>query len=185
MSTPSIEQLAESQKANAEVLLNLLRTAFTGIERLTALNIAATREFFNDSVASTQQLLAAKDANAVAELAKPSLDKWLDYSRKVYELSAEVQKELTGAVETQYATFTKNATSAVESAKANAPIGGDVFSAAFKSVIDASSQAFENITSVTKQLTELAESNLQTAAAKPAAPAAKSATAAARKAAAK
>ena len=43
MSNPSIEQLAAAQKANSEVLLALLRASFNGVERLTALNIAASR----------------------------------------------------------------------------------------------------------------------------------------------
>ena len=118
-------------------------------------------------MANTQQLLAAKDANSVAklnsDLSKPNLEKWLEYSRNVYELSAQVQKELTSVIEAQYNSFSKNASSAVDKATANAPIGGDVFSAALKSVLNASSQAFENITSATKQLSDIAEANLQTA----------------------
>jgi phasin family protein len=167
MSTPNFEQLAAVQKANTEVLLTLLRTAFNGVERLTALNIAASRDFFNNSVANAQQLMGAKDAGEVAklnsELAKPSVDKWMEYSRNVYNLAAEVQKELTSVVESQYSSFAKNATSAVEKATATAPVGGDVFAAAMKSVLNASSQAFENITAATKQLTDIAEANIQAA----------------------
>jgi hypothetical protein len=79
MSNPNIEQLTAAQKANAEVMMALLRTAFNGVERLTALNMAASREFFNNTVASSQQLLSAKDAKDVAklnsELAQPNVDK--------------------------------------------------------------------------------------------------------------
>ena len=66
MSNPNFEQLTAAQKANAEVMMTLLRTAFDGVERLTALNMAASREFFNNTVANAQQLLSAKDASAVA-----------------------------------------------------------------------------------------------------------------------
>ena len=68
MSNPNIEQLTAAQKANAEVMMALMRTAFNGVERLTALNMAASREFFNNTVANAQQLLSAKDANTVAKL---------------------------------------------------------------------------------------------------------------------
>lgn len=167
MSNPGFEQLAAAQKANAEVLLALVRTAFNGVERLTALNIAASRDFFNNSVANTQQILGAKDANDVAklnnELAKPNLDKWMEYSRSVYDLAAQIQKELTAVVETQYSSFAKNASSAVEKASATAPVGGDVFAAAMKSMLDASTKAFDNMTAVTKQFTDIAEANLQAA----------------------
>jgi phasin family protein len=165
MSNPNIEQLAAAQKANTDVLLALLRTAFNGVERLTALNISASRELFNSTVSNTQQLMAAKDANSVgklnSELAQPSMDKWVEYSRNVYNLGTEVQQELTSVIEAQYSNFTKSATSAVEKATAGAPAGSDVFAAALKSVMSASTQAFENINSVTKQLSGIAEANIQ------------------------
>jgi len=167
MSNPGLDQLAAAQKANAEVLLALVRTAFNGVERLAALNIAASRDFFNNSVANTQQLLGAKDPNDVAklntELAKPNLDKWMEYSRSVYDLAAQVQKELTSVVEAQYSSFAKNASSAVEKASAGAPVGGDVFAVAMRSMLDASTKAFDNMTAVTKQFTDIAEANMQAA----------------------
>lgn len=167
MSNPNIEQLAAAQKANTEVLLNLMLTAFNGVERLTALNISVARDFFNSSVAGTQTLLAAKDPKALAqfngELAKPGLDKLMEYSRNLYELSTEVQKELTAVVESHYSTFTKNAASAVEKATASAPVGGDVLAAAMKSMLSASTQAFQNMSAVSKQLTDLAETNVKAA----------------------
>jgi phasin family protein len=188
MSNPNFEQLTAAQKANAEVMTTLLRTAFDGVERLTALNMAASREFFNNTIASSQQLLSAKDANAVAklntELAQPNAAKWMDYSRSVYELVAEMQKEVTSVLETQYSSFTKNATSAVEKAKSSAPVGGDVFAATMQSMLNASTKAFDNMTGMAKQLSDIAEANMATAS-KAAAPAKTSATAAARKSAAK
>jgi phasin family protein len=187
MSNPNFEQLTAAQKANAEVMTTLLRTAFSGVERLTALNMAASREFFNNTMAGTQQLLSAKDAGAVAklntELAQPNAAKWMDYSRSVYELVAEMQKEVTSVMEAQYSSFTKNATSAVEKAKTSAPVGGDVFAATMQSMLNASTKAFDNMTGMAKQLSDIAEANMA-AAGKVAAPA-KSATAAAAKKAAK
>ena len=187
MSNPNFEQLTAAQKANAEVMTTLLRTAFGGAERLTALNMAASREFFNNTMAGTQQLLSAKDAKAVAqlntELAQPNAAKWMDYSRSVYELVAEMQKEVTSVMEAQYSSFTKNATSAVEKAKTSAPVGGDVFAATMQSMLNASTKAFDNMTGMAKQLSDIAEANMA-AAGKVAAPA-KSATAAAAKKAAK
>ena len=193
MSNLNFDQLTAAQKANAEVMTTLLRTAFNGVERLTALNMAASREFFNNTMAGTQQLLSAKDPQAVAklntELAQPNAAKWMDYSRSVYELVAEMQKEVTSVMEGQYGSFTKNMTSAVEKAKTSAPVGGDVFAATMQSMMDASTKAFDNMSGMAKQLADIAEANMA-AASKVAAPAtksapAKSATAAAAKKAAK
>jgi len=167
MTKPNMEQLAAAQKANAEVMMALLRTAFNGVERLTALNMAASREFFNNTVANTQQILGAKDAGAVAklntELAKPNVDKWVDYSRSVYDLVTSMQKEVTSVMESQYSSFTKNAASAVEKAKGSAPVGGDVFAATMQSMLNASTKAFDNMTSMAKQLSDVAEANMKAA----------------------
>ena len=194
MNNPNIEQLTAAQKANAEVMMALLRTAFNGVERLTALNMAASRDFFNNTVAGTQKLMAAKDVSEITQLntiAQPGAEKWMDYSRSVYELVAEMQKEVTSVMEAQYSSFTKSATSAVEKAKSSAPVGGDVFAATMQSMLNASTKAFDNMTGMAKQLSDIAEANLQTAgktvavAAKPAAKAVSATAAAAKKSAAK
>ena len=169
MSKPNMEQLAVAQKANAEVMMALLRTAFNGVERLTALNMAASREFFNTTVASTQQLLGAKDANALtklnSELAAPNVEKLSAYSRSVYDLVTDLQKEVTSVLESQYSAFTKNAESAVQKAKASAPVGGDVFAATMESLLGASTKAFDQMSSIAKQFSDLAESNMKAASA--------------------
>jgi len=77
----------------------------------------------------------------------------------------------------------KPAGSAVEKATASAPVGGDVFAATMQSMLNASTKAFDNMTGMAKQLSDIAEANMA-AASKVAAPA-KSATAAAAKKAAK
>ncbi len=167
MSKPNVEQLAAAQKANAEVMMALVRTAFNGVERLTALNMAASRELFNNTVNNAQQLLGAKDAAEAAklsnELAKPNVEKLTDYSRSVYDLVTEMQKEVTSVLESQYSSFTKNAASAVEKAKTSAPVGGDVFAATMQSMLNASTKAFENLTGLAKQFSDLAETNVKAA----------------------
>jgi len=118
-----------------------------------------------------------------SNLAQPGAEKWMDYSRTVYDLVSQMQKEVTSVMEAQYSTFQKNASTAVEKATASAPVGGDVFAATMKSMMDASTKAFTNMSGMAKQLTDIAEANMAVAT-KAAAPA-KSATAAAAKKAAK
>lgn len=188
MSNPNMEQLAAAQKANTEVMTTLLRTAFSGVERLTAINLAASRDFLNNSVAGTQQLMAAKDVKDVTklntELAKPSVDKLVEYSRSVYELVAEMQKEITSVLEAQYSSFAQNASSAVEKASAGAPVGGDVFAATMKTMLGASTKAFDSMNAMAKQMTGIAEANMDVAT-KATGKAASATTAAAKKSAAK
>jgi len=167
MSNANLEQLATAQKANAEVMMTLMRTAFEGMEKLAALNMAASREFFNASVTNVQQLMAAKDAQELAKInstiAQPNVQKLMDYSRNVYDLVTQLQEEVTAAMNTQYSDFSKKASASIEKTSAQAPVGGDVFAAAMKSMLDATNQAFGNMQNMARQMTEIADANLQAA----------------------
>jgi len=167
MSDNPLEQLAQTQKANADVLSALVRTAFSGVEQLTALNIAASRDFFNASVSNAQQLLSVKDPQDLvklnASLAQPNVEKLIDYSSKVYALTAQLQKELTAVVEAQYGAFTRNASAAIEKTSASAPLGGDVFAAALKSMLDAATAGYGNLTQLTHQFADITDANVQAA----------------------
>lgn len=165
--TPNFEQVTAAQKANAEVVVALMRTSFEGMQRLAELNMAATREFFNNSVSNANTLLSAKDVNEVTalnqQLSKPSVDQMMDYSRKVYDLVAQMQKDVTAVMEAQYSQFQKEANDAISKTK-SAPVGGDVFAAAMKTMLDQTNKAFEGMNAVARQMAELAETNLKTAA---------------------
>lgn len=167
MSNNNLEQLAAAQKANAEVMTALMRTAFEGMEKLAALNMAASREFFNASVANAQQLLAAKDAQELAKInasiSQPNVQKLMDYSRSVYDLVGQMQQEVTSVMESQYSNFSKKASASIAKTSAQAPVGGDVFAAAMKSMLDATNQAFGNMQNMAKQMTEIADANLNAA----------------------
>ncbi len=165
MSNLNLEQLANSQKASAEVMMTLVRSAFNGMEQLAALNLAATRELFNASVANTQQLLSVKDPKELgklsSELAKPNVEKMTEYSRRVADLVTSMQKEITSVMEAQYSSFTKNASSAIEKTTATAPVGGDIFGAAMKQMLEASTKAYDNMTQMAKQMTDIADANVK------------------------
>lgn len=165
MNNPNLEQIAAAQKANAEVMTALLRTAFDGMEKLAALNLAATREFFNSSVAGAQQMMAAKDAQDLskinASLAQPNVEKMMEYSRSVYDLVTQMQRQVTEVMEAQYGQMTKAAKSTIEKTTAQAPVGGDVFAAAMNSMLGATNKAFENMQSMARQMADIADANMK------------------------
>ena len=167
MSNNNLDQLAAAQKANAEVMMTLMRTAFEGMEKLAALNMNASREFFNTSVSSAQQMLAAKDAQELAKIntavAQPNAQKLMEYSRNVYDLVTQLQQQVTSVMDSQYNNFSKKASATIAQTSAQAPVGGDVFAAAMKSMLDATNQAFGNMQNMAKQMTEIADANLQAA----------------------
>ncbi|HEY5762220.1 MAG TPA: phasin family protein [Rhodocyclaceae bacterium] len=162
---PDFEQLAAAQKANTEVLMAVMKTGFEGVQRIADLNMAATRELFDSTIASANTLMSAKDINDAARLnqtmAQPNVERMVDYSRRLYELMAQMQKEMTGIIESQYSQFAKNAAGAIDKTKASAPVGGDVFAAAMKSMLDATNQVFDQMTAATKQITDATEANVK------------------------
>ncbi|MDR1890438.1 MAG: phasin family protein [Zoogloeaceae bacterium] len=163
MSTQGFEQLVATQKVGADALLTLIRSTSTGLERLTALNIAAARDFLNSSVANTQQVLAVKDVSDLsrvnANLLQPALEKWLDYSRNVYALANSLQKEVAAIAEGQYAQITKTATASLDKTK-SAP-GNDIIAATVKTFLDTSGRVYEQLNSISKQANAIAEANIQ------------------------
>jgi phasin family protein len=165
-STPDFEQMTAAQKANAEVVTALMRSSFEGMQRLAELNMAATREFFDQSVNRANTLLSAKDVNDMAslnqQLAAPNFEKAMEYSRSVYDLIASMQKDVTTVLEAQYSQFKKGASQAIDKSK-SAPVGGDVFAAAMKSMLDQTNKAFEGMNAVARQMAELADANMKAA----------------------
>lgn len=160
----NIEQFAAAQQAGAEVMMTLMRTAFEGMQRFADLNMAVTREVFNTGVANAQQLMGAKDPQDLMKLntalAQPNVDKMVEYSRSVYDLISEMQQTVTSVIEKQYGSFTANAAAAIDQTKAATPVGGDVFAAAMKSMLDATTQTFDNMTLMAKQMADVAETNI-------------------------
>jgi phasin family protein len=167
MSTIDLEKLAESQKANAQVMMTLVRTAFQGLEQLSALNLAASREFFNSSANGAQQLLGVKDPQQLGEIAgsiaRPNVDKLMEYARNLYDLSANMQREITSVMEEQYNNVRHNASGLIEKTGLASPVAGDVFGSAMKQMVNVTTTAFENISQMAKQMTDIVDTNVKAA----------------------
>jgi phasin family protein len=161
------EQLASANKATVETLTTLFNKAFSQVERLTALNLNTARSVLEDSVAATQTLLAAKTPQDLvalqAKLAQPMLDKAVAYGRSVYEIATEGQQEFTKLFESQVAELNKTFTAALDKAAKSAPAGSEPVFAAVKSALGAANTAYENVSKVAKQATEIVEANVAAA----------------------
>jgi len=109
----------------------------------------------------------AKDAQAVASLsataAQPVLEKAIAYSRGVYEIATQTQAEMNKFAEAQTGEFNKNIVDYLDKVAKNAPAGSNVAIAAVKSALAAANSAYDSVSRVTKQASELAESNFTAA----------------------
>ncbi|MGB7541046.1 MAG: phasin family protein [Burkholderiales bacterium] len=161
------EQIAATNKAGVEAIVGFANSQFAVFERLSALNLNATRAAFEDSINHTKALLSAKDfqeaANLNAAAAQPALEKAVAYSRNVYEVATQTHGELAKFAEAQAVEFNKSMAGVLDKFSKNAPAGSDVAVAAVKSALAAANSAYDSFTKVAKQATEIAEANFSAA----------------------
>jgi phasin family protein len=163
------EQITASSKAGVDAFLGLAKAQFAALERLSAINLTASRAVLEDTAGYTRALFGAKDLQEVANInaaaAQPVLEKALAYSRSVYEVSTSVQGDYTKVFEAQTAEASRNMAALLDKFAKSAPAGSDVAVAAVKSALAAANSAYDSFTKVAKQATEIAEANMTAAAA--------------------
>jgi phasin family protein len=161
------DQIVATNKATVEAFINLAHTQFAAFERLSALTFNVTKSAFEDGVAHTKAVLNAKDVQELMNLnsavAQPALEKAIAYSRNVYDVAAQSQSEVTKLVETQAGELNKSMVSLLDKVSKNAPAGSDVAVAAVKSALAAANSAYDSMSKMTKQATEIAEANFAAA----------------------
>ncbi len=157
------EQIAAANKAGVEAMIGFCSTQFSAIERLSALQFNAAKAAFEDSVSHVKSLAGAKDVQEFISLstaaAQPSLEKAVAFSRSVYEVAAQSQGEVSKFFEAQTAEANKALASTLDKVTKNAPAGSDVAVAAVKSALAAANSAYDSMSKVAKQASELAEAN--------------------------
>ncbi len=169
------EQFAAAQKAQLATLMGLATTGLDAAEKIVALNLETARAALTDADAQAQSLLSAKDVQSMfalqAELLQPSAEKTGAYGRKLYDIVAGVQAELSQVAEAGAADAQKKFAALVESAAKSAPAGSEQAVAMAKAALAAANDAFGNAQKAAKQAAEVAEANIVkfTAATKPAA----------------
>lgn len=161
------EQITSVNKSGAEIFLSLAHANFAAFEKLSALNFNATKSAFEDAVNHAKALMNVKDVQELVTInvaaAQPTLEKAIAYSRNVYEVTSASQAAITRVVEGQAGEFNRNVVGFLDTVVKNAPAGSDVAVAAVKSALAAANSAYDNLTKVAKQATEIAEANFAAA----------------------
>jgi phasin family protein len=98
-----ISAAAQTQLATQLAVINTLsHTAFGGIQKLIALNFSLIQQSMESSVATTQQLMAAKGPQDVLALssaqAQPRIEKILAYGRELASISNAARSDFLQAV---------------------------------------------------------------------------------------
>ena len=166
------EKIAAAAKTNVEASLSsasaFVATVFTAVERVSTLNLATARTAFDESVAFSKAVLAAKDPQAVAALnlaaVTPSVEKGIAYGRSLSVIGADTKEELTKLVEAEAAVLGKNFDASLEELFKNAPAGSEAAVKAVKTALANASNAYEGATKAVKQVAAAAQANVEKAA---------------------
>lgn len=161
------EQFTAANKATVDSLLAVANSALASAERVLAINMDIARSAIEDSASGTKALLHAKDVNEVvsiqASLTKPPIEKAVDYSRSIYEVTARSHEEMSKLIEAQFAVFQKSVAKLLEQANKSAPKGSESALAAIQNAISAANAAYGKMNDVAKQFADAAQGNLATA----------------------
>ena len=161
------EQIQATTKANVDAMLSLATSQFAAIEKFASLNANAVKAAFEDSIANARALAGAKDVQELVNLqstfAQPAIEKAIAYSKSVYEVATETNSELSKVAERRVSEWNEGFVTLLDKVSKNAPAGSDVAVAAIKSMLAAGNSAYDNLTKVAKQATEIAEANVSAA----------------------
>ncbi|OGA62238.1 MAG: granule-associated-like protein [Betaproteobacteria bacterium RIFCSPLOWO2_12_FULL_67_28] len=161
------EQVQAASKANVDAILALASTQYAAIEKFANLNATAFKTAFEDSIANARALAGAKDVQEFVSLqtsfAQPAIEKAVAYSKSVYEVATQANADFSKMTEKRVAEWNDNFVSLLDKAAKNAPGGSDVAVTAMKQMIAAANSAYDNMTKVARQATEIAEANVAAA----------------------
>jgi phasin family protein len=166
------ETLAAAAKTNAEASLTsasaFVAAVFTAVERVSTLNLATARTAFDDSVAFSKAIIAAKDPKALAALnlgaVTPAVEKSVAYGRSLSVIGGDTQEELTKLVEAEAAALGKNFDTALEGLFKNAPAGSEAAVKAVKTALANANSAYEGASKAAKQVAAAAQASVEKAA---------------------
>src|SRR5688500_14679581 len=161
------DQIQTANKATVEAFLAVANAQFSALEKLANISAGVVKSAFEDSIANTRALLGAKDVQEFVTLqnsfAQPAMEKAIAYSKSVYEVATEANTELTNVAERRVSEWNEGFVNLLDKVPKNAPAGSDVAVAAIKSMLAASNAAYDNLTKVARQATEIAEANVNAA----------------------
>ena len=167
------QKMLATLKTTAEARVGDLSAASDSVmavaEHLTALNLNTTRSMMDDALALSQSMLTVREPKALVELQlatiTPTLQKGFAYAKTLGEISAQAQTELLKLVEASMSQWLQGVIVTLEGLNRNAPVGSDFAVQALKTAVVNASSAYEGATQLAKQVSEVAQANVDQAAA--------------------
>jgi phasin family protein len=163
---PSTEQIVAANKAATDLVISIANIQVAALERFSALTFNATKTVCEDGMEQAKTLMGARNAQELISLnsavAQPSLEKAIAYSRSMYDVALQAQREMTKVLEAHAGEVSKGILGSLDKrTMATTP----VFSAAaaVKSALAAAGSAYDSLSKISKQASELTEANFTAA----------------------
>jgi phasin family protein len=164
-STP--DQLVALHKSNLESLQAMTASSLAAIEKLTQLNLAATRSTMAETTDRLSAFFDAKDVKQLTELAtanvQPTGDKMAAYAKHVFEIAQQTSSDIAKAVENNVAESNRQMHAMVDALAKTAPAGSEGMVSFVKSAMAAAGTAYDQVNKASKQVVEMAEANVAAA----------------------
>lgn len=165
MTPISYEQIAAANKNALSDAHALATTAFAGLEKLAALNLAAAKSALAAAGELAFAMEAKTPADALASQAaalRPLADNSLSYGRTAYAIAAETSAEIARSAEARMADARKAFADNIEIMAKTNP-GNAQAAEALKAAISASQNAFDSAMASAKKASEMAEKQIASA----------------------
>ena len=163
------EQFSEISKVNVANATKLAALSIENAEKLFRLNLNTAKIALAQGVEGAQAAASVKDVQELfalrAKYAESGVQTALSYSRTLYDLTSEAQANYSSIAEQAWASYTKGVAAIVDKASQSAPAGSDVAVNALKSTFAASTAAFDQFQKASKQMMNLADAGVRSAAA--------------------
>ena len=163
----SPEQFTAAYQANLETLFALSQTAFSGVEKIVALNLNVAKANLQEGADKARAVMSVKDPQELlawnAQQLQPAAEKAVAYSRLMYDIATSTQAEFTKVAEQQLADTNAKFVALIDSAAKNAPAGSESAVAMMKSAVAAANSAYDSLSKATKQAVEMTQANVTAA----------------------
>jgi len=166
MNNPA-EQIVAAGQANLQALEGAVTQAFTGVEKLVDLNMAASKAAMGESLSHAKAVLSAKTPQEFMSLQtaffQPMAEKSAAYFQHVQSIATEGSAEFTQQLEAKMVEAQKAFGASMEQLVKNAPAGSEAAVAAFQSAMSNGQKAVEQTQEAIKKATAAAQTNFAAA----------------------
>jgi len=161
------DQFVALQRRYLESAQAIATASFSGLEKLTELNVQAAKASMEESVQRSILLLETKDAKALADTftdsAKPAGGKFTAYAKHVYDIASETRAEISKVVEDQFSEGNRQLTASIEAMAKNSPMSSDGVVTMVKSAITAANATWGQVSKVSHQVAETTDAKVENA----------------------